>query len=150
MIKYLANGDELAGVMGHEIAHADLRHSTDALTRQYGYQLMLDVLLGRNSSMLKQIALGMSSLSYSRKNEEQADEYSVRYLKSTNYNCGGAAGFFEKIIAENGGECGVSKYFSTHPCPSNRVQNINSRASSSGCSKAATDVETYANIKAKL
>ena len=36
LIKYLDNEAQLAGVLGHEIAHADLRHVTDQLTEQYG------------------------------------------------------------------------------------------------------------------
>ena len=32
LIKFLAHEDNLAGVIGHEIAHADLRHSTQQLT----------------------------------------------------------------------------------------------------------------------
>ena len=151
LIKYLNNGDELAGVMGHEIAHADLRHSTDALTRQYGYQILLDVLLGRNTSMLKQMALTISSLSYSKKNEAQADEYSVRYLKHTSYNCAGAAGFFEKIINENGGDCSrIEQFFSTHPCPDNRVANIHQHATNMNCRKSPTDIHTFLSIKSRL
>ena len=35
LIKYLDNADDLAGVLGHEIAHADQRHSSKQLQRQY-------------------------------------------------------------------------------------------------------------------
>jgi len=36
LIKFLDTEDQLAGVMGHEIAHADLRHSTRQMTSSYG------------------------------------------------------------------------------------------------------------------
>ena len=39
LIKFLDSEDELAGVMGHEIAHAAQRHSTQQMTKLYGLQI---------------------------------------------------------------------------------------------------------------
>tara|TARA_B110000046_G_scaffold35749_1_gene39023 strand:- start:41419 stop:41757 length:339 start_codon:yes stop_codon:yes gene_type:complete len=39
LIKDLQNEDDLMGVMGHEIAHADKRHSVQQLQREYGIDL---------------------------------------------------------------------------------------------------------------
>ncbi|MBT29787.1 MAG: peptidase M48 [Thalassobius sp.] len=133
LIKYLDNEDQLAGVMGHEIAHADKRHSTDALTRQYGFQLLLEIILGENQELLKNIAASLASLQYSRKNESEADETSVEYLGSTIYNCAGAAGFFEKMI-EEGSTGGTPEFLSTHPNPDNRVESIYEKATEESCS----------------
>ena len=80
LIKYLDSEDQFAGVMGHEIAHADERHSTAALTRTYGIDVLLSILLGDNQGTLTQIAKGLSSLSYSRGNESESDMRSVEYL----------------------------------------------------------------------
>ena len=52
IIKYLDNEAQFAGVMGHEMAHADRRHSTDQLTKAYGIQLLLGILLGSNSNQM--------------------------------------------------------------------------------------------------
>lgn len=149
LIKYLDNGDELAGVLGHEIAHADLRHSTDAMTRQYGINVLLEVVLGKNQGTLTNIAKNLLELKYSKNNESQADEYSVKYLSGTTYNCAGAAGFFEKLIAEQTGSS-TPAFLSTHPSPENRVENINKDASDAGCKKEAIDLSDYAKFKAKF
>ena len=133
LIKYLDNEDQLAGVMGHEVAHSDRRHSTDALTRQYGIQLMLEFILGENQQLLKDIAGSIAALQYSRSNESEADATSVEYLSSTVYNCAGAAGFFEKLIAE-GNSGGVPEFLSTHPNPDNRVEDIYAKATEEECS----------------
>ncbi len=133
LIKYLDNEDQLAGVMGHEIAHSDRRHSTDALTRQYGVQLLLEFTLGENQQLLKDIAGSIASLQYSRSNESEADATSVEYLGSTIYNCAGAAGFFEKLLAE-GNSGGVPEFLSTHPNPDNRVEDIYAKADEENCS----------------
>lgn len=122
LIKYLDSEDELAGVIGHEIAHADERHSTEALTRQYGIEVLLAVVLGNDQGTLVQIAQGMLHLKYSRNNETESDLRSVDYLYETDYDARGVARFFEKIIASGGG--GGPEFLSTHPSPENRVQAI--------------------------
>ncbi|MBC8172845.1 MAG: M48 family metalloprotease, partial [Chitinophagales bacterium] len=91
LIKYLENEAQLAGVLGHEMAHADLRHVTDQLTEQYGLSLLISIVLGENSSVLTDIALGLAGLAFSRGDESQADEYSVIYLCPTDYYAAGAA-----------------------------------------------------------
>lgn len=132
IIKYLDTEDDFAGVMGHEIAHADLRHSAKAMTRQYGIDLILSIVLGKNAnSQLAQIASGLSSLSYSRCHETQADENSVEYLSGTSYKCNGAASFFQKIV--DGGGTSQPQFLSTHPDPGNRVAKINAKATTDGC-----------------
>ncbi|MCB9261623.1 MAG: M48 family metalloprotease [Flavobacteriales bacterium] len=122
IIKFLNSEDELAGVMGHEIAHADERHSTEALTKQYGIDVLFSVLFGQDQGTLTQIAKGMIGLKYSRNNESEADMRSVDYLYPTQYDARGAARFFEAIIAMGGG--GGPQFLSTHPNPENRVQAI--------------------------
>jgi predicted Zn-dependent protease len=122
IIKFLDSEDQLAGVMGHEIAHADERHSTEALTKQYGTDVLFAILFGNDSSAVADIAKGMLGLSYSRKNESEADMRSVDYLYPTQYDARGAAGFFEKLD----GQGGIPEFLSTHPNPDNRVEDIKS------------------------
>ncbi|CAN0283957.1 unnamed protein product, partial [Chrysoparadoxa australica] len=87
LINYLDNPDDLAGVIGHEIAHADRRHSIKQLEKVYGIQLLLSIALGNDPSQLEQIAAKIatagSSLAFSRDNESEADEFSVKYLADT-------------------------------------------------------------------
>ena len=45
LIKFLDSEDQLAGVMGHEIAHADLRHSTRQITKAMGLTLVAEILV---------------------------------------------------------------------------------------------------------
>ena len=73
LIKYLDSEDELAGVLGHEIAHADRRHTTDQLTKQYGVGVLLDVVFGRDNNALKNIVSNLLSLKYSRTDETEAE-----------------------------------------------------------------------------
>ncbi|RYF85858.1 MAG: M48 family metallopeptidase, partial [Chitinophagaceae bacterium] len=79
LIKYLDSGDHLIGVLGHEMAHADKRHTSQSLQREYGLSVLLGILTGGNPGMLTQIAASLASLDYSREHETEADEWSVEY-----------------------------------------------------------------------
>ncbi len=135
LIKYLNNPDAFAGVMGHEIAHADLRHTSRNLQKVYGVQVLLSLLLGEDSSQLEQIAAQIAGtaagLSFSREFENEADEKSVEYLAKTGFACDGAKIFFERL--EDEGQTGPPEFLSTHPSPSNRVENINDKVSEENC-----------------
>jgi predicted Zn-dependent protease len=146
LIKYLDHKSSLAGVLGHEMAHADKRHSTKQLTEQYGIQTLLDVVLGKNQGVLTQIATGLVSLKFSRGDESQADEYSVHYLCPTKYRANGAADFFQKLINEEQSG-GTPAFLSTHPSPDNRVANINQQAIDNGCQSTITPQEEDAGYQ---
>jgi Zn-dependent protease with chaperone function len=124
LIKFLDNDAQFAGVLGHEMAHAALRHSTQQLTKAYGLQILISIVLGQNPSLLAQVAAdlaaGLASLAFSRTDEYQADEFSVKYLYSTSYDSRGVAGFFQKM----GGASQPPEFLSTHPSPENRIEKI--------------------------
>lgn len=122
IIKYLDNETQLAGVMGHEIAHADRRHSANQMVKQYGVSSLLSILTGGDPGMLAQLAGNLLLLKYGRDDETDADNYSVRYLYPTSYDPRGAKYFFEKLSA--GGGTDIPEFLSTHPNPDNRVTNI--------------------------
>jgi predicted Zn-dependent protease len=150
LIKYLDSEEQLAGVMGHEIAHADLRHSTKALTKQYGMSVLLAVLTGGEgaAAQLGQIAAGLTSLKFGRDAESEADTYSVVYLCPTSYEADGAADFFVKL--ENSGGSRPPAFLSTHPNPGDRVQNIQQQAKARGCRGNQTNQQAYQRIKSLL
>ncbi|MFW6227052.1 MAG: M48 family metalloprotease, partial [Bacteroidota bacterium] len=126
MMKYLDNGAQLAGVMAHEIAHADRRHSTENMTKIYGINILLSILLGNNDSQLveigAQLAQGSAQLAFSRNHEYEADEFAVRYTTQTSFHPKGVAGFFEKLEDENATR--TPEFLSTHPNPDNRIEAI--------------------------
>lgn len=131
LIKYLNEEDQLAGVMGHELAHADRRHSTEQLTKAYGIETLLSVVFG-DPGVIGDVAAGLVSLEFSREDETEADESSVIYLCQTDYAANGAAGFFELLLEEGGAE--IPEFLSTHPSSESRVADINAAADDLGCS----------------
>jgi predicted Zn-dependent protease len=152
LIKYLDHADDLAGVLGHEIAHADKRHTIRMLQKQYGLQVILAVALGNDPNTLAQIAaeLGgqLAGLKFSRDYETEADMSSVEYLSATEFACNGAASFFQKIEAS--GTASPPEFLSTHPNPGNRVEDINAKAQTLGCDTSLTNGVNYDRVKASL
>lgn len=149
LIKFLDSEDQLAGVLGHEIAHADKRHSTRAMTKQYGQQVLMDIVLGKNQGALTQLAQGLLGLRYSRDHEKEADFFSVEYLCPTKYRSDGAADFFKKMLEQQeGGK--VPAFLSTHPSPQNRVEEITKKAKSSGCNMNNFADASYSHFKALM
>ena len=126
---------QLAGVMGHEMSHVILRHSTCNITSQqrksiwYGLgELGSTVLLGNGAlgSMARGaigIGQGLDFLHMSRGDEQQADLLGVQIVHDAGYDPRGLAQFFEIIQAKYGS--GGAQFLSDHPNPGNRTEYVN-------------------------
>ncbi len=154
IIKFLDNEAQFAGVMAHEMAHADRRHTTKTMTQQYGVSVLLGLILGEDPTLLQQIAadlaMGLGSLKFSRDHEYEADEYAVRYTTdgSGDYNFypKGISAFFEKI----GSQSTSPEFLSTHPDPGNRLDNINDFWISIGSPTGEDYASRYLDFKNSL
>ncbi|MDX1651221.1 MAG: M48 family metalloprotease [Brumimicrobium sp.] len=147
LIKYLNAEDQLAGVLAHEIGHADYRHSTRQMTKQLGVQILLDVIAGDRAA-LKQVTGGLVGLKFSRDHEREADKASVHYLCPTDYDAAGGAKFFEKIQAEGGGS--VPEFLSTHPSPENRIEFFYNEKLEQNCKGSSEFENRYQNLISSL
>jgi beta-barrel assembly-enhancing protease len=153
LIKFLDSEDQLAGVMGHEIAHAANRHSTKQMTKQYGLSALAMVAVAatgeknqETKALAAQMAMGLATLRFSRDHEREADASSVNYLCATDYNASGTAGFFKKME----GNATPPQFLSTHPNPGNRVKDIEAKAVSMGCKGTNFHQAEYNKMKALL
>jgi predicted Zn-dependent protease len=165
LLKYLDSEAALAGVIGHEIGHAERRHATQKMTSIYGFQILASLALGQNPSQIAEIAAnlftGLAILANSRANEDESDEYSIKYLSSTRFYPGSVKFFFEKMrddgktVSRSGG---VGTFLSTHPDPIARITSTEERLMASGMEvknykAAGKDIfkdEYKKNILAKL
>ena len=155
LIKFLDSEDQLAGVLGHEIGHADKRHSTRQLTKMMPLDMIAQVLTGTDKGpvtketqqVIAQVAGTLIGLKFSRDHETEADQASVDYLCGTQYHADGAAAFFQKIQGKGGTP---PEFMSTHPDPKNRVAEIKKRKQQLNCSGNASNDTEYARIKKTL
>ncbi len=130
-IEAAENEAQLAGVVGHEIAHVALRHGTNQATKAYIAQAPLAVLGGLVGSgsvkgILAQIGAGFAAnsvlLKYSREAERQADLMGTQILFDNGFDPRAMAQFFEKLQGE--GKSRAPEFFSSHPHPENRTEGI--------------------------
>jgi beta-barrel assembly-enhancing protease len=165
LLKYLDSEAALAGVIGHEIAHAELRHATQRLTAYYGVSFLLSLVLGSNPSQVAEIAanllVGLAFLANSREDENQADQASFNYLTDTRFYPGGVKFFFEQLRDDglvSSQASSVETFLSTHPAPVDRISNTDMRLINGGFSvldyKATGEgifkQEYQANIRSKI
>ncbi|MEM8709679.1 MAG: M48 family metallopeptidase [Planctomycetota bacterium] len=123
----------LAVVMGHEIAHATLRHGTRAMTRQMGASAIIGIVavaLGGSESSnlatgLAGLATNLASLSYGRDAELEADRRGLTYMAKAGYDPRAAVGFWQRMKAASGGQA-PPEWLSTHPSNDNRIKQIES------------------------
>jgi predicted Zn-dependent protease len=151
IIKYLDDASSLAGVMGHELAHADRRHSSKQMQKQYGVQTLLQIITGGDPGLIASVGASLLQLSFSRGDETDADNMSVKYLCPTNFKADGASYFFEKIELE--GSATTPVFLRTHPPHDGRVQNIRAKAGEASCGSSEEPLInglTYAQFKALL
>ncbi|MDQ1265828.1 MAG: beta-barrel assembly-enhancing protease [Bacteroidota bacterium] len=128
LLKFIDNEATLASIIGHEIAHAECRHATKRMTKIYGINLLLGLILGDNPSQLATISAnlltGLALLKNSRDDEYQSDTKSFQYLQSTMWYPGAGKYFFDKI-KQNESSGILDELLSTHPLSQERIDSLN-------------------------
>lgn len=117
------NEAEIAGVLSHEVAHVAKRHGMKTLLKSYGYDFLLDILVGDSTKLrtVVDVGTGLAFLKYSRENEYEADSCAVEYLISSGVNPSGMKTFLE-LLAEQSGYS--FEFLSTHPKTENRIERV--------------------------
>lgn len=123
------NEAELAGVMGHELAHIAARHGTRQATRgQIANFASIPLLFmgGWTGYAIRQaagLAIPMTFLTFSRGFEAEADLLGIQYLYKAGYDPGSYVDFFEKLQAMEKRKPGtISKVFRSHPVTEDRIK----------------------------
>jgi beta-barrel assembly-enhancing protease len=137
IIRKMKNESELAGVLGHEIAHVTQHHYRDALAKQASLSLLVQALVDDNSGQITQLVagslFGLATLGVSRSNESEADHYGTLYLAETKRNPLGIANFFARM------EGSSLDWFSTHPAPTTRVQDVKDEVKANSALQSLAD-----------
>jgi predicted Zn-dependent protease len=155
------NEAELAGVMGHEIAHVALRHGTKAATKNEIAQIAMiaasiAIPYGWTGYAIRQgasLAIPMGFLTFSRENERQADHFGLQYMYKAGYDPNSFVDFFEKIESLEKKKPGtVAKVFSTHPMTDERIKAAQEEIQKDLPSRPEYVVNTseFNNVKARI
>ena len=127
----LANNEaELAGVIGHELAHVAEAHGLKQVYRSLGTYLAVAVIFGDVGPVLNDLLLEgglLFSLAYSREHESEADRIGLALAAKAGYDPAALARFFEQLD-DNPGFTGPG-WLSTHPSNQDRIAEIKRLAS---------------------
>ena len=134
---------ELAGLIGHEVAHAVLSHGFQRITQGSLLNSLGEVIpFGNFFSTLV-------GLDYSRSNERQSDLLGTRALAAHGYAADGLRNFFVTLNEQKGAS--PPEYLSTHPATENRISYIEQLIESNGYNRFAYEgIEKHAQIQEKL
>ena len=125
--------DEVAAVMGHEVAHVIADHGNERMSQailvEFG-GMALSRLLRERPHETRNIffaAFGLGAqigvlLPYSRRHEYEADEIGIVLMRDAGYDPAGAITFWEKMDALSGPA--VPEFLSTHPSSSSRIERM--------------------------
>ncbi|MBB3104955.1 M48 family metallopeptidase [Azomonas macrocytogenes] len=119
--------DEIAAVMGHEIAHALREHGREAMSKAYGVQMatQLGSAFGVSTAGLQLANTGVQylmTLPNSRSNENEADLIGLELAARAGYNPNAALSLWQKMNKESASS--PPEFMSTHPSSSTRITEL--------------------------
>ncbi len=126
LVRRARGDDEIAGVLAHEIAHVELRHSLRQLYRVLGVGFMIAVVGGDTGQIFEDV-VGMGvvagSLSYSRAFEIEADMRSAEIMIAAGRDPLAFLDLLDRIVPGSG-EASVLDMLSTHPANDSRREAV--------------------------
>lgn len=127
LLEAVGSRDELAAVLGHEIAHGIARHGTEQLTKAYGLNILASLVLGKDPAVYEEIlarVVGTGAVAkFSRDAEREADRLGIELAAGAGYDPLGMAAFLGTLQEAHRRRPGlVDQIFSTHPLTEERIE----------------------------
>ena len=137
MMNIAKTDEELAVILGHEVAHAVAKHSNERMSQQmmaqYGAQALQIFTSGQSAStqaIANQVyGLGANyavMLPFSRKHETEADEMGLVLMAMAGYDPMASITVWQRMAANS--TSNVPEIMSTHPSDQSRIANLSQKA----------------------
>ena len=154
---------EMAGVLGHEIAHVTQRHIARMVSNQQANQWVslasfaIALLAARSNSQVSQAVMAagpalsvQQQLNFSRDFEREADRMGLQMLEKAGFDPRGMELFFERLQrATRLYEGGAPSYLRSHPLTHERISDMQGRAANLPYRQVADPIEFHL-VRAKL
>lgn len=117
--------DELAFVMGHEVAHIAKRHGVKQLEQGLGLSLAFGLIFDRSATtqaLVSNLLQLLLQSGYSREHESEADRTAVTYMLQTGHDPRGGVVFLKRLQALHQSKPSqLDRWFATHPPIDKRI-----------------------------
>lgn len=133
LLSRLNSDSQIAGVLGHEIAHVIHRHSAEQLAKSQLLQGLTGAAIiaatdpsdprTYNSAMVAQLVAQMINMKYGRDDELESDRWGVKLMVQAGYDPRAMIDVM-KVLQEATGGRGGPEFMSTHPNPERRIERI--------------------------
>ncbi len=123
------NDDEVAMIMGHEMAHALREHSRERLAKSRATGMGLSVAsqllgLGQLGDVAANLGTQLLTLKYGRDDETEADLVGLEIAARGGFKPEASVQLWKKMLAATGAGKGQLPFLSTHPSGNNRIQEL--------------------------
>ena len=130
LLRLIQNESQLAGVLGHEIAHINKKHALQTIQRSKTLQGVSSLslsLMDKDPAIFGKLIDEVSGVLFTRgldkDLEYEADQVGLEYAYRVGYSPGGLSDFIKTLAGASGSH---SIFFSTHPSPKNRYERLKS------------------------
>lgn len=124
LMKKADSGEEVAGVMSHELNHVLRRHGLERIVKSLGLLTVVTIVLGDQQGlvgMMKQLSVELLTLKFGREQETEADVTGLQLLQRAKIDPSGMIKFFERLSEKDEGRM---EWLSTHPMSTGRAERL--------------------------
>jgi predicted Zn-dependent protease len=127
LVKLQLSDDEVAAIMGHEIAHALREHARERMSKSMATSLVLRggaalLGLGNLGDLGAQIATQLATMKFGRDDESEADLIGMDLAARAGYDPKAGVSLWQKMAEQNKGA--PPEWMSTHPSGPTRIKDI--------------------------
>lgn len=129
MLKVATTQNELAAVIGHEIAHVIARHSNERASSQFATAAAVNIVAAGSGDHNAQIAAALGTgayygiqLPFSRTQESEADIMGLEYMAKAGFNPQASVDLWKKMDAKSGSR--PPEFLLTHPSSQTRIKRL--------------------------
>jgi len=124
LMKKAESGEEVAGVLSHELNHVLQRHGLERIVKSLGIMTVAAIVFGNQQGlvgMMKQLGVELFTLKFGREQETEADLKGLQLLQRAKIDPAGMITFFERLSEKDQGRM---EWLSTHPMSAARAERL--------------------------
>jgi predicted Zn-dependent protease len=150
LIKNSDTPEEVAGVLAHEFTHVQKRHGLKNVMLNMGLQIFIYAIAGSSDAAVRFLignASQLAAMSFSREQENEADEGGVHILEKAGISPAGLEMFMKKMRKQENSIPGALTFLSTHPSSDSRMKKIRMLTRKSKNLKTDLKISNWNNLK---